>query len=67
MSAEPMKVSEDLVILKKNNSFLVQIYWSSKDQIEIRTSIAEIPRLAVGSNTGEWSKTGEKSVLASVL
>ena len=67
MSAEPMKVPEDLMIPKKKNSFLVQVYWSSKDQIEIRSSIAEIPRLAVGSNTEEWSKTGEKLVLASVL
>jgi hypothetical protein len=45
-SAEPMKVPEDLVIPKKF-SLLVQAYWSSKDQIEIWSSTAEIPRLAV--------------------
>ena len=57
-----MKVLEDLVLLKKC-SLLVQAYWSSKNQIEIWSSTAEVPRLAVSSTSEEWSKTGRTSVL----
>ena len=61
-SAEPMKVPEDTVILKNVSPF-VQVYWSSKGQIEVWSSTDEIPHLAVASTPEEWSKTGKKSAL----
>jgi len=59
-SAEPMKVADHSTI-PKDFSLLAQVYWSSMDQIEIRSSTDEIPRLAVASTTEEWSKTGKTS------
>ena len=58
-----MKVPED-PITRKSFSLLTQAYWSNKDQIEIWSSTAEIPRLAVSSTHEQWSKTGKKSVLS---
>ena len=61
-SAEAMKVHEVLAISGKKSSYLVQAYWSSKDQIEIWSSTSEVPRLAVASSSEEWSETGRSLV-----
>ena len=57
-SAEPMKVP-DIGALSNSFSPLVQVYWSSKDQIQIWSSTKEIPHLAVSSTSEEWTKTGK--------
>ena len=57
-----MKVPEGFAI-PINYSLLVQAYWSSKDQIEIRSSAAEKPHLAVSSTSEEWANTGRTLVL----
>ncbi|KAF9642213.1 P-loop containing nucleoside triphosphate hydrolase protein, partial [Thelephora ganbajun] len=36
----------------------MKVYWSSKDQIEIWSPTAEMPRLAVTSTPEEWAETG---------
>jgi len=61
--AGPMKVPED-TRSGKLFSHLAQVYWSDRNQIEIWSSTAEIPRLAVSSTTEEWLKTGRMSVLS---
>ena len=43
----------------------MKVYWSSKDQIEIRSSTVGVPRLAVASTPKEWSKAGRTSASGS--
>ena len=48
-------------------SLRIQVFWSDRGQIEIWSSAAEIPNLAVKSTAEEWLTTGIGYVLGSRL
>ena len=67
-SAEPMKVSQGLVMQPFSLLSGVQKYWGSKEQITVWTSITEMPKLAVESDSlDDWSAAALRSVVASYV
>jgi hypothetical protein len=57
-----MKVSENLRCHCSLFFTYVQVYWSSKDQITICSSIAEMPKLTTKLTPEEWFTKGNELV-----
>ena len=57
-TSEPMRVDLISLVCELLSQIILQIFWTSKNQIQNCTPGTDVPRLAVSSSPQEWEKSG---------